>query len=72
MSGHTSDHMRWYKNRDVKDGEISHPVIGEEWKNFDRQYPSFAQEIRNIRLGLATDGFNPFGPTEKKHIVCGP
>ncbi|XP_063950089.1 uncharacterized protein LOC135152874 [Daucus carota subsp. sativus] len=66
MSKHTSDHMRWYKNRDVKDGEISHPADGEEWKNFDRRYPSFAQEIRNIRLGLATDGFNPFGPTGKK------
>ncbi|XP_074326587.1 uncharacterized protein LOC141664530 [Apium graveolens] len=58
--------MRWYKNRDVKDGEISHPVDGEEWKNFDRRYPSFAQEIRNIRLALATDGFNPFGPNGKK------
>ncbi|XP_074373932.1 uncharacterized protein LOC141714303 [Apium graveolens] len=58
--------MRWYKKRDVKDGEISHPADGEEWKNFDRRYPSFAQEIRNIRLGLATDGFNPFGPTGKK------
>ncbi|XP_074378057.1 uncharacterized protein LOC141719578 [Apium graveolens] len=58
--------MRWYKNRDVKLGEISHPADREEWKFFDRRYPSFAQEIRNIRLGLATDGFNPFGPTRKK------
>ncbi|XP_074323434.1 uncharacterized protein LOC141660353 [Apium graveolens] len=66
MSAHASDHVRWYKNRDVKDGEISHPADGEEWKNFDRRYPSFAQEIRNIRLGLATDGFNLFGPTGKK------
>ncbi|XP_074356744.1 uncharacterized protein LOC141696513 [Apium graveolens] len=51
----------------VENGTLSFdPADGEEWKNFDRRYPSFAQEIRNIRLGLATDGFNPFGPTRKK------
>ncbi|XP_063941385.1 uncharacterized protein LOC135149574 [Daucus carota subsp. sativus] len=72
MSKHTSDHMRWYKNRDVKDGEISHPADGEEWKNFDRRYPSFAQEIRNIRLGLATDVSTHLALPGKKHIVCGP
>lgn len=27
----------------------------------DRDFPWFTQESRNIRLGLATDGFNPFG-----------
>jgi len=24
-------------------------------------FPSFARDARNLRLGLATDGFNPFG-----------
>lgn len=28
-SAHTSDHMIWYKNLDVKDGEISHLANGE-------------------------------------------
>ena len=31
------------------------------WKNFDNVYPSFALEPRNVRLDLASDGFNPFG-----------
>lgn len=40
---------------------MRHPVSCEEWKNFDQQYLEFAKENRNVRLGLATDGFNPFG-----------
>ena len=31
------------------------------WKNFNKLHPSFAQEPQNVRLGLASDGFNPFG-----------
>ncbi|KAH7860681.1 hypothetical protein Vadar_016693 [Vaccinium darrowii] len=38
-----------------------HPADGEAWKDFDRQYLGFAKEARNVRLGLATDVFNPFG-----------
>jgi hypothetical protein len=35
-----------------------HPADGEAWKEFDKAWPDFAKEQRNIRLGLATDGFN--------------
>ena len=27
----------------------------------DNTYPLFAGEYRNVRLGLSSDGFNPFG-----------
>ena len=27
----------------------------------DTQFSWFSQDPRNVRLGLATDGFNPFG-----------
>nr|GEZ53003.1 hypothetical protein [Tanacetum cinerariifolium] len=40
---------------------MQHPVDGRAWKNFDTKYPDFAKEPRNVRLGLAADGFNPFG-----------
>ncbi|TYK13546.1 uncharacterized protein E5676_scaffold299G00220 [Cucumis melo var. makuwa] len=30
------------------------------WKHFDREFSHFASEPRNVRLGLALDGFNPF------------
>ncbi|GJY10466.1 hypothetical protein Tco_0378651 [Tanacetum coccineum] len=41
--------------------KIQHPVDGRAWKNFDTKYLDFAKESRNVRLGLAADGFNPFG-----------
>ncbi|GKC37607.1 hypothetical protein Tco_1049991, partial [Tanacetum coccineum] len=42
-------------------GKMQHPVDGRAWKNFDTKYPDFVKEPRNVRLGLAADGFNPFG-----------
>jgi hypothetical protein len=49
-----------FKNKHVEN-ELSHPADGEAWKDFDRKNGRFAEDARNIRLGLATDGFNPFG-----------
>ncbi|KAH7843036.1 hypothetical protein Vadar_012013 [Vaccinium darrowii] len=49
-----------HKEKRVDDGVLRHPADGEEWKNFDVRYPTFAADPRNVRLGLATDGFNPF------------
>ncbi|XP_020258902.1 uncharacterized protein LOC109835335 [Asparagus officinalis] len=60
MSRKTATEMRWYRDKRVDDG-IGHPADTEEWKEFDIIHPEFAQEIRNVRLGLASDGFNPFG-----------
>ncbi|XP_026384531.1 uncharacterized protein LOC113280095 [Papaver somniferum] len=61
-SKHTAKDMRWHKDKyDQKEGVLKHPADGEAWKDFDNRYPSFAQDPRNVRIGLATDGFNPFG-----------
>ena len=40
---------------------MRHPVDSLAQKDFDKVNPSFAEEPRNVRLGLASDGFNPFG-----------
>ncbi|GJU16926.1 hypothetical protein Tco_1144892 [Tanacetum coccineum] len=48
-SSHTAKEMTW-----------QHPVDGRAWKDFDTKYPDFAAEPRNVLLGLAVDGFNPF------------
>ncbi|CAN6707929.1 unnamed protein product [Malus baccata var. baccata] len=61
MSMHTATDMRWHKEGRVNDNVMRHPADGEAWKEFDRMYPDFAADPRNVRLGLATDGFNPFG-----------
>ncbi|XP_028066357.1 uncharacterized protein LOC114269267 [Camellia sinensis] len=61
MSRKTAKDMRWHSDKRVDDGVGRHPADCKEWKEFDLHYPEFAQETRNVRLGLATDGFNPFG-----------
>ena len=40
---------------------MRHPVDSLAWKNFDEVHPLFALEPQNVRLGLASDGFNLFG-----------
>ncbi|XP_062118305.1 uncharacterized protein LOC133831919 [Humulus lupulus] len=61
MSRHTSSDMRWHKEERVDtEGVLRQLADAEVWKDFDRQYPYFAKESRNVRLGFATDGFNPF------------
>ncbi|XP_010679716.2 uncharacterized protein LOC104895019 [Beta vulgaris subsp. vulgaris] len=68
MSKHTASLMRWHhderkENKDV----LGHPADSEAWKNFDSRYPEFGKESRNVRLGLASDGFNPFGMMSSTH-----
>ena len=61
MSGQRSKNMRWYIDNRVDDGIMGHSAESEEWREFDLQYPDFALEPCNVRLGMAADGFNPFG-----------
>ncbi|CAL8992071.1 unnamed protein product [Prunus brigantina] len=51
----------------VDDDVMRHPADGEAWKEFDRTFPDFAADPRNVRLGLATDGFNPYGVLNQHH-----
>ncbi|KAI5328423.1 hypothetical protein L3X38_027820 [Prunus dulcis] len=67
MSTHTATDMRWHKEKWVDDDVMRHPADGEAWKEFDRTFPEFAADPRNVRLGLATDGFNPYGVLNQHH-----
>jgi hypothetical protein len=61
MTETTSSYMRWHKEELVRDGKMRHPANSEAWKHVDEMYKEFAIDPRNVRLGLASDGFNPFG-----------
>jgi hypothetical protein len=67
MSHHTSPHMKWHAQGRTKDGVLRHPADGEAWKAFDSRYPIFASDPQNVRLGLASDGFDPFGNMSSSH-----
>nr|GEX90514.1 hypothetical protein [Tanacetum cinerariifolium] len=60
-SSHTAKEMTWHATgKYTEPGKMKHPVDARAWKNFDTKYLDFAKEPRNVRLGLAADGFNPF------------
>jgi hypothetical protein len=61
LSQKTAKHMRWHKEGIRNNtGCMSHPSNGTAWKALDHYDPSFASDPRNVRVGLATDGFTPF------------
>ncbi|CAN0880472.1 hypothetical protein LINGRAHAP2_LOCUS13670 [Linum grandiflorum] len=59
--------MVWHATPQTGDELIRHPRDAEAWKRVDSLFPDFADEPRNVRLGLATDGFNPFGVQSSSH-----
>jgi hypothetical protein len=61
MSKKTAEDMHWHKQKRIDDDTLRHPADGDAWKAFDKEHDWFSQDPRNVRLGLATDGFNPFG-----------
>ena len=61
MNDTTSAYMRWHVEELIKDGKVRHPANSLAWKHVNDTYQHFAFDPRNVRLGLASDGFNPFG-----------
>ncbi|XP_050386122.1 uncharacterized protein LOC126802526 [Argentina anserina] len=60
MCSQTTKLMRWHGEERTNDGVFRHPADSLAWKDFDEKNTTFAADIRNVRLGLASDGFNPF------------
>ncbi|XP_049388296.1 uncharacterized protein LOC125852607 [Solanum stenotomum] len=60
-------HMRWHAEHEVEEGVMRHCSDAPAWKHFDKKHPSFSEESRNVRLGLSTYGFQPFGQTGKQY-----
>ncbi|XP_059669134.1 uncharacterized protein LOC132314273 [Cornus florida] len=53
--------LLWHSTHKSRDGKMRHPVDSLAWDKINKNWPDFASEPRNLRLGLSTDGFNPFG-----------
>lgn len=65
-----TEEAQWHKlKRKPEENELSHPADGEAWKDFDSKYGWFAKDVRNIRVGLATDGFNLFGKMSSSYSM---
>ena len=61
MSSKTASHMKWHVDGCMRGEMMRNLVDSLAWKKFNKTHPSFSQEPRNVSLGLASDGFNPFG-----------
>lgn len=59
--------MKWHATSRTNDGVIRHPANSEAWKVFDDKYVEFASDPRNVRLGLAADGFNQYENMSTTH-----
>ncbi|XP_056688175.1 uncharacterized protein [Spinacia oleracea] len=59
--------LRWHEEGRKKDEYLRHPADSPQWKNFDEKFDDFGKEMRNLRLGLCTDGMNPFGTLSTQH-----
>ncbi|XP_004292210.1 PREDICTED: uncharacterized protein LOC101300028 [Fragaria vesca subsp. vesca] len=69
MSRHTSEFMVWHSDPEKRprDGVLRHPADSLAWKELDKIDNNFSSDGRNVRLGLASDGFNPSGMMSLSH-----
>ncbi|WVZ62297.1 hypothetical protein U9M48_012061 [Paspalum notatum var. saurae] len=60
--------IRWWFCEPTKDDKkLSHPADATQWQRFDELYLEFANDPRNLRFALNTDGMNPFGERNSTH-----
>ncbi|XP_058784049.1 uncharacterized protein LOC131658813 [Vicia villosa] len=60
--------LRWHAEERKCDGQIRHVTDSLQRKKIDSLFPNFGKESRNLRLGISTDGMNPFGNINTNHI----
>ena len=67
MSPKTANHMKWHAKGRVNDRLLRYLADFEAWKSFVSKYIDFSSKPHNVRLGLAVNGFNPYGNIGSTH-----
>jgi hypothetical protein len=71
MSEESVKQMTWDKDgKWYNPGKMVHPSNAEAWTYFNDQHPDKAAKARNVRVALATDGFNPYRMMAAPYICC--
>jgi hypothetical protein len=61
LSKKTARHMRWHKEGVCENNQVMvHPSDSKACKALDDFDANFTRDARNVRIGLATDGFLPY------------
>ena len=62
MTEESTKQMTWHKNgKRYNPDKMVHPSDGEAWTSLNDKHRLKSDEARNVRVVLATDGFNPYG-----------
>ena len=60
--------LRWHSDKQIFDWKyLRHPADSPQWKKIDAMFPQFGSKPRNLRLGLCTYSFNPYGTLSSTH-----
>jgi hypothetical protein len=59
--------MVWHATDKSNTGIMNGIQDGRAWRHVDTTWPEFGSSPRNVRLGLSTDGVNPFGQQRTNH-----
>lgn len=59
--------MTWHSKNASPDHVMRYVHDSPAWKHVDNTWASFGEEARNVRLGLAMDGVNPYKLMRSKH-----
>lgn len=62
-----SESLRWHWSHKSTNGKIRHSVDSIALETIDKKWPKFSMDPRNLRLGLAIDGFNPFSNLSSRY-----
>ncbi|XP_010240303.1 uncharacterized protein LOC100844242 isoform X2 [Brachypodium distachyon] len=69
ISSEISPFIDWHNEGRTKDGSMRHPADSPAWKHFEAKHKWFSDEPRNLRFGLATDGFSPFNNMNLNYTI---
>ncbi|MBI0383777.1 hypothetical protein JBE27_47870, partial [Streptomyces albiflaviniger] len=68
MTEESSRQMTWHKHgKRYNPEKMAHLADAEAWKDFDRKHSEKAKEVQNVRIAIATDGFNPYGMSARSY-----
>ena len=68
-NGDDAKDLTWHANGRNCDGMLHHSAYSSQWKKIDHLYLDFSKEAINLRLGLATDGMNPYGSLSTQYSL---
>ncbi|KAI5351545.1 hypothetical protein L3X38_004436 [Prunus dulcis] len=67
QSHKTTKSLAWHAARKSVDSHMSHTADSPSWKLVDDKWPEFGKELRNLRLALSSDRFNPHSSLSSRY-----